>query len=91
MHLPTTGNRTVARLRSAHLVSPLARVRAGLAARARALRDDGESGAQVMEYAMLGSAGAALVALIIAIVTSGPVREALVSFVLALFQSVIPG
>lgn len=62
-----------------------------LSRRTRRLRDDGESGAQAAEYAMVGAVGACICALIIELLRGGGlvnrIVEALVDVVVRVIQS----
>jgi len=81
-----TPNRTVARLERAHV--PRLRVRHAAHGRGDRLRDDGESGAQVVEYALLAGVAVAVCTALIVAVRAG-LLDALLSALMQLLVGAI--
>ena len=67
------------------------RVTDGLAQRARALRDDGEDGSQVVEYALIAGVGAAICGALIVVFTKTKLLERLVRAVITTLVKVVGG
>ena len=65
------------------------RITDGLAQRARRLRDDGEEGSQVVEYALIGGVGAAICGGIVALFARTNLLETLLSAVIRVLVNAV--
>ncbi len=65
--------------------------RAGLSRRVERLRDDGEEGAQAVEYAMIGGLGAGLIGVLWAVISRTGILEKLADALLTALIDLITG